>query len=122
MWEVNVSSNTRQTNGKFFVSVVAAVKSLSSVVVGKTLRYIFDDFARTWRALTSESQMRWVSDASHCLSIPVIGETASRVSRLAPTHPLSLISGRASKTLVFYALVAGFQGVFSCGRWSRRRA
>lgn len=70
--------------------MVAAVKSLSSVVVGKTLRYIFDDFARTWRALTSESQMRWVSDASHCLSILVRGATSNRASRFLHTLPTTL--------------------------------
>lgn len=88
-----------QNNGKSFVAVVAAVKSLSNVVVGKTLRYIFDDFARTWRALTSESQMRWVSDASHCLSILVSGATSNWVLRLAPTHPLFLIADSAADTL-----------------------
>lgn len=40
--------------------VVEAVKSLSYLVVGKNLSDIYDDFAATWRSLTSESQLRWV--------------------------------------------------------------
>ncbi|MCE9596155.1 MAG: L-fuconate dehydratase [Planctomycetes bacterium] len=39
---------------------VAAARSLSTLVVGRTLDSITRDFAGFWRALTSESQMRWV--------------------------------------------------------------
>lgn len=55
--------------------VVAAVKSLSHVVVGKSLRKIFDDFAGIWRALTSESQMRWVGPEKGVIHLAVAAIT-----------------------------------------------
>jgi L-fuconate dehydratase len=39
---------------------VAAAKSLAPLVVGRTLAEITADFAGFWRALTSDSQLRWV--------------------------------------------------------------
>ncbi|MCK6447457.1 MAG: L-fuconate dehydratase [Planctomycetes bacterium] len=39
---------------------VAALRSLSHLVVGRTLDAIVRDFAGFWRALTSDTQMRWV--------------------------------------------------------------
>jgi L-fuconate dehydratase len=39
---------------------VAACKALAPLVVGRTLDAITRDFAGYWRALTSESQLRWV--------------------------------------------------------------
>jgi L-fuconate dehydratase len=39
---------------------VAACKALAPLVVGRTLESITRDFAGFWRALTSESQLRWV--------------------------------------------------------------
>ncbi|KAK4324943.1 hypothetical protein Pmani_004454 [Petrolisthes manimaculis] len=51
--------------------VVAAVKSLAKVVVGKKLRPIFENFAGTWRELTSESQMRWVGPEKGVLHLAV---------------------------------------------------
>jgi L-fuconate dehydratase len=39
---------------------VAAVESLKSLVVGKTLDSITNDFRAFWRSLTNESQLRWV--------------------------------------------------------------
>jgi L-fuconate dehydratase len=40
--------------------VVAAVRALEHLVVGRTLQQITDDFAGFWRELTSESQLRWL--------------------------------------------------------------
>ncbi|KDR20308.1 mitochondrial enolase superfamily member 1-like isoform X1 [Zootermopsis nevadensis] len=40
--------------------VVAAVKSLSPLVVGQDADQIFNDFACFWRKLTSDSQLRWI--------------------------------------------------------------
>ncbi|KAK3868106.1 hypothetical protein Pcinc_026480 [Petrolisthes cinctipes] len=51
--------------------VVAAVKSLARVIVGKKLRPIFENFAGTWRELTSESQMRWVGPEKGVLHLAV---------------------------------------------------
>lgn len=51
--------------------VVAAVKSLAQVVVGQELKKIYSDFAGTWRALTSESQMRWVGPEKGVLHLAV---------------------------------------------------
>jgi len=48
------------TIGKGTEVVVAAVKALSSIVIGKQVRNIFDDFATFWRDLTSDSQLRWI--------------------------------------------------------------
>lgn len=39
---------------------VAALRSLAPLVVGRTLESITRDFAGFWRALTSDTQMRWV--------------------------------------------------------------
>ncbi len=39
---------------------VAACKALAPLVIGRTLESITRDFAGFWRALTSESQLRWV--------------------------------------------------------------
>jgi len=41
-------------------SVVQAVKSMAYLVVGKNTNDIFSKFGEFWRALTSESQLRWV--------------------------------------------------------------
>jgi L-fuconate dehydratase len=43
-----------------FCTVVAAVKSLSPLVVGQDAAQIFRDFAGFWRRLTNDSQLRWV--------------------------------------------------------------
>lgn len=42
------------------LTVVAAVKTLSYLVEGKTLENITNDFSGFWRSLTSESQIRWI--------------------------------------------------------------
>ncbi|KAG7162791.1 Mitochondrial enolase superfamily member 1-like [Homarus americanus] len=51
--------------------VVEAVKSLSHLVVGKDLKDIYEDFAGTWRALTSESQLRWVGPEKGVIHLAV---------------------------------------------------
>lgn len=42
--------------------VVCAVDALSTLVIGKTLEEIVSDFRSFYRILTSDSQMRWVSN------------------------------------------------------------
>lgn len=44
-----------------FKTVIAAIKALTHLVVGRVVTEIFSDFAGFWRQLTSESQLRWVS-------------------------------------------------------------
>ena len=39
---------------------VAAIKTLASLVVGKTLNEITDDFGRWWHEACNESQLRWL--------------------------------------------------------------
>lgn len=51
--------------------VVAAVKSLAHIIVGKDFKDIFGNFAHTWRALTSESQMRWVGPEKGIIHLAV---------------------------------------------------
>ncbi|KAG8195945.1 hypothetical protein JTE90_001176 [Oedothorax gibbosus] len=48
------------TIGKGTEVVVAAVKALQSLVIGKFLKNIFGDFGNFWRELTSDSQLRWI--------------------------------------------------------------
>lgn len=48
------------TIGKGTEVVVAAVKALSSLVIGKSTESIFCNFAQFWRDLTSDSQLRWI--------------------------------------------------------------
>lgn len=48
------------TCGRGTEIVVAAIKSLSELVVGQTAIDIFKDFGGFWRSLTSETQLRWV--------------------------------------------------------------
>ncbi|XP_055939499.1 mitochondrial enolase superfamily member 1-like isoform X1 [Argiope bruennichi] len=48
------------TIGKGTEIVVAAVKALAPLVVGKIVQSIFDDFSKFWRELTSHSQLRWI--------------------------------------------------------------
>ncbi|XP_071531045.1 mitochondrial enolase superfamily member 1-like [Panulirus ornatus] len=59
------------TIGRGTELVVAAVKSLAHLVVGKNLKDIYDDFAATWRTLTSESQMRWVGPEKGVIHLAV---------------------------------------------------
>lgn len=54
------------TCGRGTEIVVAAVKSLSPLVIGKSVIEIYKEFATFWRSLTSESQLRWVR-LFHCL-------------------------------------------------------
>lgn len=49
------------TLGRGTEIIVAAVRSLSRLVVGRDLSTVYDNFAAFWRELTSESQLRWVS-------------------------------------------------------------
>lgn len=48
------------TIGKGTEVVVAAVKAIAPLVVGKVVQDIFGDFAKFWRDLTSDSQLRWI--------------------------------------------------------------
>lgn len=50
------------TCGRGTEIVVAAINSLKPLVVGLTAIDIFRDFASFWRSLTSDSQLRWVSN------------------------------------------------------------
>lgn len=59
------------TIGRGTELVVAAVKSLAHLVVGKKLDDIYDDFAATWRSLTSESQLRWVGPEKGVIHLAV---------------------------------------------------
>lgn len=61
------------TIGRGTELVVAAVKSLSHIIVGRNLKDIYDDFAGVWRSLTSESQMRWVGPEKGVLHLAVAG-------------------------------------------------
>ena len=40
--------------------VVSAIRALLPMVVGKSLLKIYTDFGSFWRALTNESQLRWI--------------------------------------------------------------
>lgn len=51
--------------------VLEAVKSLSHIIVGRDLKEMFADFASVWRALTSESQMRWVGPEKGVIHLAV---------------------------------------------------
>lgn len=48
------------TLGRGTEIVVSAIKTLSELVIGQTVFEIYKDFAKFWRSLTSESQIRWV--------------------------------------------------------------
>jgi L-fuconate dehydratase len=48
------------TNGRGTEVVVAAVRSLVPLVVGRTLEEITSDFRTFWRALASDDQLRWL--------------------------------------------------------------
>lgn len=48
------------TCGRGTEVVVAAINSMSFLVVGQVVSDIYKDFATFWRSLTSESQMRWI--------------------------------------------------------------
>ncbi|RWS05918.1 mitochondrial enolase superfamily member 1-like isoform X2 [Dinothrombium tinctorium] len=48
------------TIGRGTEVVLKAVQSLEFLFIGKKLNDIFDDFARFWREVTSESQLRWI--------------------------------------------------------------
>src|SRR5256885_6883802 len=48
------------TNGRGNEVSVAAVHSLKHHVLGRTLESIIEDFAGFWRAITSDSQVRWL--------------------------------------------------------------
>lgn len=50
------------TTGRGNEIVVQAVKSLSVIIVGRSLRKdIYGRFGQFWRELTSDTQLRWVS-------------------------------------------------------------
>src|SRR5207249_2400333 len=40
--------------------VVAAVRALAPIILGRTLESITSDFAGFWRELSGESQLRWI--------------------------------------------------------------
>ena len=48
------------TNGRGTEVVVAAVRALEHLVVGRTLEEITTEMHRFWRTLTSEDQLRWL--------------------------------------------------------------
>jgi L-fuconate dehydratase len=48
------------TNGRGTEVVVAAVRALAFLVVGRTLEEIVGDMRGFWRSLTSEDQLRWL--------------------------------------------------------------
>ena len=48
------------TNGRGTEVVVAAVRALAPIVVGRTLEQITADMRGFWRSLTSEDQLRWL--------------------------------------------------------------
>ena len=48
------------TTGRGTEIVVAAVRALEHLVVGRTLEEITDDLRGFWRSLTSEGQLRWL--------------------------------------------------------------
>jgi L-fuconate dehydratase len=48
------------TIGRGTEVVVAGINSLASLVIGKKLADIFNDFASFWRCITSDSQLRWI--------------------------------------------------------------
>jgi L-fuconate dehydratase len=48
------------TNGRGTEVVVAAVRALEHVVVGRTLEDVTADFSGFWRSLASEGQLRWL--------------------------------------------------------------
>ncbi|HEV8459219.1 MAG TPA: enolase C-terminal domain-like protein [Gaiellaceae bacterium] len=48
------------TNGRGTEICVAAIAALEPLVVGRTLEGITGDFARFWRSLVSEDQLRWL--------------------------------------------------------------
>ena len=48
------------TNGRGTEVVVAAVRALEHLVVGRTLAEICGDFRSFWRSLASEGQLRWL--------------------------------------------------------------
>lgn len=39
---------------------VAGIKSLEHLVVGRTLTSLVEDFGKTWRSITGDSQLRWI--------------------------------------------------------------
>lgn len=51
---------TTFTIGRGTDIVVAAVRAMERLVVGKMLKDIFDDFGNYWRSLVSEDQLRWL--------------------------------------------------------------
>jgi L-fuconate dehydratase len=48
------------TLGRGTEVVIAAIHALAPIVVGRTLQSMTDDMAGFWRALTGESQLRWI--------------------------------------------------------------
>lgn len=48
------------TCGRGTEVVVLAIRSMKRFVLGKNAADIYADFAGFWRALTNDSQMRWV--------------------------------------------------------------
>jgi L-fuconate dehydratase len=48
------------TNGRGTEIVVAAVRALEHLVVGRTLEDITTEMSQFWRSLTSEDQLRWL--------------------------------------------------------------
>ena len=42
------------------VSVCVAINAYSQLIIGTSLKDIYEDFAGFWRKVTQESQLRWV--------------------------------------------------------------
>lgn len=60
------TADNKEGNGLTFTCgrgteiIVACVKSMSHLIVGKFAADIFGDFGTFWRSITSESQLRWI--------------------------------------------------------------
>ena len=71
---------------------VAAARALAPLVVGRTLAAIVRDFAGFWRALTSDSQLRWVGPEKgvlHLATAAVVNAVFAATGQRIRTLPIA---------------------------------
>ncbi len=82
---------------------VAAVEALRPLVVGRTLSSITSDFAGFWRALTSDSQLRWVGPEKgvlHLATAAIVNAVWDLIARAANQPLWRLIADMPAEQLV----------------------
>ncbi|CAG9822126.1 unnamed protein product [Phaedon cochleariae] len=91
------------TLGRGTEIVVEAIRTLSSIVVGKVVTDIYKEFGAFWRSLTSESQLRWIGPekgVTHLATAAIINALWDLWGRLVKKPVWQLLADMEPEQLV----------------------